>query len=152
MPHHSDGGESLQNEIFVEDVLTHLGGGSQQRSIIVALVCLIRLWEGWLKISIVLLPLRTLHHHHQHWDHQHNHRPTSSYARSWLSSRVILCSSTPQPHQHEWKGWHSLMCDVCAPQKEMLGVKNSTKWPWRPLHGRPGKGSWWWWWYTLSDN
>ena len=72
----------IPNEIFVEDVLTHLGGGSQQRSIIVALVCLIRLWEGWLKISIVLLLLRTLHPHHQHWDHHHNHHPTSLYAQS----------------------------------------------------------------------
>ena len=72
----------IPNEIFVQDVLTQVGGGSQQRSIIVALVCLIRLWEGWLKISIVLLLLRTLHPHHQHWDHHHNHHPTSLYAQS----------------------------------------------------------------------
>ena len=37
--------------------------------------------------------------------------------------------------------------DSAATQTKLLGVKNSTKWPWRPLHGQPGKG---WHWLTLG--
>ena len=39
--------------------------------------------------------------------------------------------------------------DVGATQTKLLGVKNATKWPWRPLHGRPGKGWRWWHWVTF---